>query len=200
MRARLLDEGRDAPLVGELRHAPAAGLLGVLADHYDTDSARSELTGWTEAHGDAGSALAQLLDAVRNMPFRSRAQVMLDTLLVALPEPEGERLVRSLRDDSRLAPYAIGVLVRRDLLYPDDLTDAESLAMVAEGMLQLLEITGPDGLAEVAHTREPDLRDAIEAALAARRPGRKAGEGHSRVAVRISPARARERLCAGQAM
>ncbi|WP_436848237.1 hypothetical protein [Streptomyces flaveolus] len=174
VRVRLLAEGRDAPLVGELRNTPAAGLLGVLADHYDTGSARSELTGWMEAHGDADSALAQLLDAVRDMPFRGRAQAMLDTLLVALPEPEGERLVRSLRDDPRLAPYAIGALVQRDLLDPDDLTDTESLVMVAEGMLQLLEITGPDGLAETALTREPHLRDAIEAALAAPHPDRAA--------------------------
>ncbi|MER7834522.1 hypothetical protein ABTY98_01060 [Streptomyces sp. NPDC096040] len=174
VRARLLDEGRDAPLVGELRHATAAGLLGVLADHYDTDSARSELTGWTEAHDDTDHARAQLLGAVRDMPFRSRAQAMLDTLLVALPEPEGERLVRSLRGDPRLAPYAIGVLVQRDLLDPDDLTDTESLVMVAEGMLQLLEITGPEGLAQAALTRDPDLRDAIEAALAAPHPDRAA--------------------------
>lgn len=41
VRLRLLAEGRDAPLVGELAHAPATGLLGILAEHYDPASARA---------------------------------------------------------------------------------------------------------------------------------------------------------------
>ncbi|WP_269859382.1 hypothetical protein [Streptomyces sp. RPT161] len=170
MRARLLAEGRDAPLVGELADAPAAGLLGVLAEHYDTDSARAELTTWLQAHGGEDSAYPHLLDAVRNMPFRSRAQAMLNTLLTALPEPEGKRLVRSLRTDPRLAPYAIGTLVQRGLLSLADLTDTEALVMVAEGMLQLLEATGPDGFAEAMLAQGPDFQTAVEAALAAPHP------------------------------
>ncbi|MFE9062633.1 hypothetical protein [Streptomyces violaceusniger] len=35
VRQRLIAQGRSAPLVGELTHAPAAGLLGVLAQEYD---------------------------------------------------------------------------------------------------------------------------------------------------------------------
>lgn len=45
LRRRLLAEGRDAPLVGELTQAPASGVLGVLSDRYDPDSARVELAG-----------------------------------------------------------------------------------------------------------------------------------------------------------
>jgi hypothetical protein len=56
VRRRLLAEGRDAPLIGERAQAPAAGLLGVLGDHYDPDSARAEVAAWTAAHGDLRAA------------------------------------------------------------------------------------------------------------------------------------------------
>ncbi|GAA3377933.1 hypothetical protein GCM10020367_55550 [Streptomyces sannanensis] len=172
--ARLLDSGRDAPLVGELAHAPAAGLLGTLAEHYDPESAHTELTSWIESHGGPEAAHRRLLDAVRAMPYRSRAQAMLDTLLAALPDGEGERLVRSLRTDPQLAPLAVGALTGRDLLSPEDLTETESLIMVAEGMLQLLEISGPDGFAQAVLAQGPDFRNAIEAALVSLHPDHEA--------------------------
>lgn len=112
VRRRLLAEGRDAPLVGELAQAPAAGLLGVLAEHYDPDSARAELATWIAAHSDpqaAGdahgtrgphaarsphAAVERLTDAVRAMPFRTRAEAMLDVLVEAPLDPRGSGSAR----------------------------------------------------------------------------------------------------------
>jgi hypothetical protein len=173
VRQRLLAEGRDAPLVGELAHAPAPGLLGVLAEHYDPDSARAELAGWTAAHGGPTPARELLLQAVRDTPFRTRAQAMLDVLAAVLPEGEDELMLRTLRDDPTLAPTALSVLTRREILAPDDLTDAEARLMVAEGLIQLIESTGEDAAVEVLLTdgRAPAL-DAITAALASGHPDR----------------------------
>jgi hypothetical protein len=174
VRERLLAEGRDAPLIGELAGAPAAGLLGVLAEHYDPDSARTELALWTSAHGGPAAARELLLQAVRATPFRSRAEAMLDVLAAALPEPQGELLLRSLRGtDPVLAPTAIGLLVRRDLLRPEDVSEEEAPLMVAEELLQLLENLGEERAVDVlladgaAHARS-----ALGAALACAHPDR----------------------------
>ncbi|MEW2489821.1 hypothetical protein [Streptomyces sp. NPDC048411] len=171
VRQRLLAEGRSAPLVGELAHAPAAGLLGVLAEHYDPDSARAELAAWTTAHGGCEGARSQLLQAVREMPFRTRAAALLDTLATALPEGDGEELLRFLRADPELAPTALSVLTVRDILAPDDLTEAEAHLMVAESLLQLLENGGEDAFLDaVLSGGRSQAEDAIRAALTSGHP------------------------------
>ncbi|MEW2414042.1 hypothetical protein AB0953_09985 [Streptomyces sp. NPDC046866] len=170
VRARLLDAGRDAPLVGELVHAPAAGLLGTLSEHYDTESARLELEGWVQCHGGPERAFPFLLDAVRAMPYRTRGQAMLETLSAALPEGEGDRLTMALRHDPQLAPLAIGVLVTRGLLAPEELSEAESLVMVAEEMLQFLEVAGPEGFGDAIRAQGADFREALDVALTASHP------------------------------
>ncbi|WP_107081227.1 hypothetical protein [Streptomyces yangpuensis] len=170
VRARLLDAGRDAPLIGELAHAPAAGLLGTLAEHYDSDSARLELDQWVQAHDGPERAFPLLLDAVRTMPYRTRGQAMLETLCAALPEGEGDRFALPLRRDPQLAPLAIGVLVNRGLLAPENLTEAESLVMVAESMVQYLEATGPARFGDAIRTQGADFREALDVALTAPHP------------------------------
>ena len=173
VRKLLLAEGRDAPLVGELTDAPAAGLLGVIAEHYDPDSARTEIALWTEAHNGADPAREQLLQAVRTTPFRSRAEAMLDVLAAALPEPHGELMLRSLRSDPVLAPTAISILTHRELLEPDDLTDAEAPLMVAEGLLQLLENLGEEATAKMLLSEgAARARTAVSTALASGHPDR----------------------------
>ncbi|MDX2821432.1 hypothetical protein PV416_10095 [Streptomyces ipomoeae] len=173
VRQRLLAVGRDAPLVGELAQAPAAGLLGVLADDYDPDAARRELAGWIAAHGERGAALRQLTEAVRSMPFRVRAQAMLAVLLTALPEGEGERLLRALRGDPVLAPLALAALAHQKLLSPEDMTDAEHLLLLAENLLQLVELAGGrDGAEEALRAQGPAGREAIAAALDSAHPDR----------------------------
>ncbi|KUO16876.1 hypothetical protein [Streptomyces dysideae] len=133
-----------------------AGLLGVLAEDYDPDAARAELAGWIAAHGEREGALRQLTDAVRTMTFRTRAQAMLDVLLAALPDGEGERLLCTLRRDTQLAPLALNALAHRELLSPEDMTDAEYLLVLAESLLQLVELAGGgDGAEEVLRAQVP---------------------------------------------
>ncbi|PIB07027.1 hypothetical protein B1C81_21985 [Streptomyces sp. HG99] len=170
VRRRLLAEGRDAPLIGELAQAAPAGLLGVLADHYDPESARAELTAWIAVHGDRSAALEQLVRAVRTMPFRTRAEAMLDVLVSSLDD--GELLLRSLRSDPSLAPTALSLLARREILTPEDLTEPESLLMVAESLLQLCEATGADGVREVLRQQGREAEEALRAALASGHPDR----------------------------
>ncbi|MEU8649366.1 hypothetical protein [Streptomyces sp. NPDC048737] len=173
VRQRLLAAGRDAPLVGELAQAPAAGLLGVLAEDYDPDAARTELAGWITARGEREGALRQLTDAVRSMTFHTRAQAMLDVLLAALSDGEGERLLRTLRRDTQLAPLALNALAHRELLSPEDMTDAESLLVLAESLLQLVELAGGgDGAEETLRAQGPQARDAVAAALDSAHPDR----------------------------
>ena len=171
VRQRLLAVGRDAPLIGELAQAPAAGLLGVLAEDYAPESAQTELAGWIEERGEREAALQQLTDAVRAMAFRTRAQAMLGVLLTALPDGEGERLLRTLRHDTQLAPLALNALAQRELLSPEDMTDAEHLLVLAENLLQLVELAGGSGSAEEAlRAQGPQARDAIAAALDSTHP------------------------------
>lgn len=170
VRRRLLAEGRDAPLIGELAQAQPAGLLGVLADHYDPESARVELAAWMAANGGRSAALEQLVHAVRTMPFRTRAEAMLDVLASSLDD--GEILLRSLRSDPSLAPTALSLLARREILTPEDLTEPESLLMVAESLLQLYEATGADGLGEMLHQQGHEAEEALRTALTSGHPDR----------------------------
>jgi hypothetical protein len=202
VRQRLLAVGRDAPLVGELARAPAAGLLGVLADDYDPDAARVELAGWIAARGERDAALGQLVEAVRSMPFRVRAQAMLAVLLTALPDGEGERLLRGLRGDAALAPLALTALAHHELLSPEDMTDAEHLLLLAENLLQLVELAGGgDGAEEVLRAQGSEARDAVAAALDSAHPdraglaelGQLAARALRTPAVRLGRARKRRR-------
>ncbi|WP_327258519.1 MULTISPECIES: hypothetical protein [unclassified Streptomyces] len=170
VRRRLLAEGRDAPLIGELAHAPAAGLLGVIAEHYDPDAARTELAAWTAAQEGPAEALEKLTDAVRTCPFRTRAEAMLDALVEAYPD--GEAMLRGLRGDPLLAPTVLSVLVRREVLGAEDLTEPESLLMVAESLLQLLETAGPEGFLTILGGQELSVHKALEAALGSGHPDR----------------------------
>ncbi|AQT73533.1 hypothetical protein B1K54_19525 [Streptomyces sp. fd1-xmd] len=173
VRQRLLAVGRDAPLIGELAQAPAAGLLGVLAEEYPPDAAQAELAGWIAAHGGRAAALRQLADAVRTTAYRTRAQAMLDVLLAASPDGEGERLLRTLRRDPQLAPLALNALAQRELLSPGDMTDAEHLLVLAEKLLQLVELAGgSDNAEEALRAQGPEVRGAIAAAADSAHPDR----------------------------
>ncbi|MBC9727516.1 hypothetical protein [Streptomyces sp. TRM68367] len=185
VRQRLLAVGRDAPLVGELAQASAAGLLGVLADDYDPDAARVELADWIAALSERDAALRQLVEAVRSMPFRVRGQAMLAVLLTALPDGEGERLLRGLRGDAALAPLVLTALAHHELLSPEDMTDAEHLLLIAENLLQLVELAGGgDGAEEVLRAQRRDTRDAVAAALDSAHPDRAGLEELGQLAAR----------------
>ena len=53
MRQRMLAEGREAGLVGELASASPAGLLSTVAEHYPPQTAAEEIAIWRAAHGGA---------------------------------------------------------------------------------------------------------------------------------------------------
>ncbi|WP_067479663.1 hypothetical protein [Nocardia amamiensis] len=142
MRDRLLAEGREAGVVGELAHADAAGLLGVVAEHYTEDTARLEISDWLDTHGDN---IELLLQAIRDCPFRGRAAAMLHVLTMSLPD--GAALLRRLRNDPVLAPLVLSKLVHDGVLDMRDLTERDSLLCMTESFLQLFELGGPDAIA-----------------------------------------------------
>jgi hypothetical protein len=113
MRERMLAEGREAGLVGELSGATPAELLGTVAEHYTTSSAPEEIAIWRAAHG---GSLDLLVQAVRDCPFLSRRVALLKTLAHSVPE--GAELLAELIRDPALGPVVL--LAERDDLSPQD--------------------------------------------------------------------------------
>jgi hypothetical protein len=111
MRERMLAEGREAGLVGELAGATARELLGTVAEHYTTSSAPEEIAIWRAAHG---GSLDPLVQAVRDCPFLSRRVALLKTL--ARSVPEGTGLLAELIRDPVLGPV---VLLAESPLVPE---------------------------------------------------------------------------------
>ncbi|MEV7007288.1 hypothetical protein [Streptosporangium sp. NPDC051022] len=166
VRERMLAAGRDAPLVGELADAPPAELLGVLAQHYTPESTVVELEGWLAKHG---GDVEPLLDAVRGCPFRTRAAALLRTLVEA--RTDGGLILERLRRDPVLGPIAVTTLLEAGRLRPEDLTPEEQLSLMAEGLLGLLELGGPEAVAdEVTEMLGEDALGMIEAVLSAGHP------------------------------
>ncbi len=166
VRGRLLVEGRDAPLIGELRHASAAELLGVLAEHYPTAAAFTELEGWITAHGGRPAALDALLDGLREVPFRSRLAALLHVLRATLLPADSERLLSSARSDPKLAPAALSLLSDTGGLDLDGMTEREHVLVMAESLLCALEATGSQTVIETFQHLSPDQLEATRAAVA----------------------------------
>jgi hypothetical protein len=162
VRERLVAEGREAGLVGELRDASPEGLLGVVADHYTAETGRAEITGWLEAHG---GDVEPLLEAIRRCPFRRRAGMMLHALVTALPE--GTSALPRWRGDPGLAPVVITYMVDEGMCDQQDLTEAEGLLGMTESILTLLEAAGPDTVREQLTSEIPrgELETFAEAVL-----------------------------------
>jgi hypothetical protein len=140
MRQRLLAEGRDAPLVGELTGAGAAEMLGLVSERYTDDTAVEEIALWREAHGGSDGSLAPLVQAIRDCPFLSRQVAMLKVLARAVPE--GDVLIEGLRRDPGLAPVA--VIADKGGQAPDEADEDDMPALMAGSLLQFLELGGPE--------------------------------------------------------
>lgn len=166
VRSWLLDEGRSAPLVGELTEATPAQLLGAVYDHHLPETGRAEIDYWLAAHDEDG--LQQLIDAVRRCPFRSRAAAMLDVL--AASRPDSAMLLRRVRSDDVLGPLAVQRLFTDDLLGQDDLTEREHVQALTEHLLQALEMVGPEAVQEQLLTETSKDR-ALETVTAAAHSG-----------------------------
>ena len=166
MRQRMLAEGREVGLVGELAGAAAAELLGTVAEHYPPEAAAEEIDIWRAAHG---GPLDPLLQAVRDCPFVSRQATMLNVLSVAVPE--GEELLSGLLHDPGLGPVTL--LVRRADLGPGDVSPAEAAWLMAGSVLELLEVGGPDTvIAQLAELPRPQREDVVRAVRDSRYPAR----------------------------
>jgi hypothetical protein len=160
MRERMLAEGREAGLVGELAGATGAELLGTVAEHYSTSSAPEEIAIWRAAHG---GSLDPLVQAVRDCPFLSRRVALLTTL--ARSVPEGTELLAELIRDPALGPVVL--LAERDDLSPQDATPDEAAWIVAGSLLELLEIGGPAAVREQLEGLPPAQRKDIVRAVSA---------------------------------
>jgi len=156
MRERMLAEGREAGLVGELSGATPAELLGTVAEHYTTSSAPEEIAIWRAAHG---GSLDPLVQAVRDCPFLSRRGALLKTL--ARSVPEGSELIR----DPALGPVVL--LAERDDLSPQDATPEEAARIMAGSVLKLLEIGGPEAVRGQLKNLSPAQRKDIVRAVSA---------------------------------
>ncbi|MEV8609759.1 hypothetical protein AB0383_17815 [Amycolatopsis sp. NPDC051373] len=165
VRTRLVEAGRHAPLVGELSNAEPAGLLGALTEHYTPETAEAELAGWLDTHGGLERGLSLLLDAIRNCPFRSRAGATLDVLTQAIPD--GSTFLRGLRQDRQLGPIVVQILVGNGELAVEELSDEERLCAMAEQFILLLEVGGPDAIADALAAIPPDEARSLTAELLA---------------------------------
>jgi hypothetical protein len=154
MRQRLLAEGREAGLVGELANASAAELLGTIAEHYTPDSGAAEIDIWRATRG---GTIEQLLDAVRECPFIIRRVAMLTMLSHTLPE--WDDLITRLSRDRELWPVVL--LMRKDELDPWRISPEDALMIMAGSVLELLELGGPEAvltsLGSMPRTQQNDI-------------------------------------------
>ena len=141
MRRRMLAEGREAGLVGELADASPAELLGTVAEHYTPETGMEEIAIWRAAHG---GWLDPLVQAIRDCPFVSRRVAMLQTLVKAVPE--GDDLLAGLLCDPELGPVVL--LAEKQDRKPGEVSPAEAAWLMAGSLLEFLEIGGPDAVRE----------------------------------------------------
>ncbi|WP_158895143.1 hypothetical protein [Amycolatopsis anabasis] len=169
VRAHLLLEGRYAPLVGELSDAEPAQLLGMIAEHYSPEMAEAEIAGWLTTHGGRERGLPRLLDGVRGCPFRTRAAAMLDVL--AQTAPDRSAFLHELRADQRLGPIVTQMLVDDGEISLDELSPEEGLRAMTEQFIHLLEIGGPDVVADaLAEIPADQAHDTVAALLTSGHP------------------------------
>ncbi|WP_446223340.1 hypothetical protein ACTWPB_27215 [Nocardia sp. IBHARD005] len=163
MRRRMLAQGREAGLVGDLIDAGPSELLGVIADHYTAEAAQLELQGWLARHNDD---IEPLIAAVHQCPFRARAAAMLRMLVIGLPQRPD--LLTELRTHPQLAPLVVMLLVEDGKLTHADLAPGEGDVAMTESFLMLLEVGGPDQiraqLAQIPAADRAELAEVIRAA------------------------------------
>ena len=157
MRQRMLAEGREAGLVGELVGGSPAEVLGTVAEHYTPATGAEEISIWRAAHG---GSLDPLVQAIRDCSFLSRQIGLLKTLVNAVPE--GDELLASLLRDPELGPVTL--LAEKHDRRPDEVSPAEAAWLMAGSILELLEIGGPGAVREqLEELPRPQREDAVRA-------------------------------------
>lgn len=170
MRDRMLAEGREAGLIGELAQTDAPEMLGVVTQHYPPDAAAFEVSNWLDTHN---RDLEALLDVARSTPLRSRAAAILELLYDV--DPSSAKLLRRVRSDPELAPAALVCLVETGILDMLDLTDSERRLLTAESSLRLMELDGPAPLiAGLEELPRSDARTVLDRVLTSGHPDRQA--------------------------
>lgn len=158
MRQRMLAEGREAGLVGELADASPAELLGTVAEHYTPETGVEEIAIWRAAHG---GSLDPLVQAIRDCPFVSRRVALLQTLVTAVPE--GDELPARLSRDPELGPVVL--LAEKQDRKPGEVSSAEAVWLMAGSLLEFLEIGGPGAvrqqLGELSRSQREDVVRAV---------------------------------------
>ena len=166
MRQRMLAEGREAGLVGELASASPAELLGTVAEHYTPETAAEEIGIWRAAHDGALDALVQ---AIRDCSFVSRQVAMLNVLAAGLPERE--QLLSGLLRDPGLGPVVL--LAQKQDRQPEEVSPAEAAWLMAGSVLELLEIGGPDAVrAQLAELPRSQREGVVRAVCDSNYPAR----------------------------
>ncbi|MGH3190347.1 MAG: hypothetical protein ACRDPY_09825 [Streptosporangiaceae bacterium] len=158
MRQRMLAEGREAGLVGELADASPAELLGTIAEHYSTETAAEEIAIWRAAHG---GSLDPLVQGIRDCPFLSRRVAMLQVLGGAVAE--GGELLAALQRDPELGPVVL--LAEKQDLKPEEVSPAEAAWLMAGSLLELLELAGPDAVREQLEDLPRSQREEVARAV-----------------------------------
>ena len=160
MRQRMLAEGREAALVGELADAAPAEMLGVVAEHYTGASAAQEIALWREAHG---GSLDALLRAIDDCPFVTRRVALLQTLASAVSE--GPQLLADMGRDPARRPVAL--LARRTEVRPANASPEEASWMIVGSLLELLELGGPEAVtAQLAQLPPGQRKELVRSVLA----------------------------------
>ncbi|MFG2601401.1 hypothetical protein [Streptomyces sp. NPDC048462] len=104
IRARMLDAGVEAPVIGDLVDKKADELLGGIA-YYPEDAARGEVQLWLARRGEDGAA-AELLDAARGQDPQAPLRRLHCQQALALVGAEAEPAVRAVLDDAELGGLA----------------------------------------------------------------------------------------------
>ncbi|MER8087390.1 hypothetical protein ABTZ57_20220 [Streptomyces sp. NPDC094048] len=104
IRARMLEAGVDAPMVGDLAEKGADALLGGIA-HYPGTAARDEFGMWLARRG-ADDAAAELLAAARGTDEQAPLRRLHCQQALALVGAEAEPAVRAVLDDPELGGLA----------------------------------------------------------------------------------------------
>ncbi|MGW1103481.1 hypothetical protein [Streptomyces sp. NPDC002540] len=104
IRARMLEAGVDAPMIGDLAEKGADALLGGIA-HYPETAARDEFGLWLARRG-ADDAAAELLAAARGTDEQAPLRRLHCQQALALVGAEAEPAVRAVLDDPELGGLA----------------------------------------------------------------------------------------------
>ncbi|MFR9675251.1 hypothetical protein [Streptomyces sp. TR06-5] len=122
VRQRMLDEGVDAPLVGDLRDAEARELLDALVT-YPEAGAQEEVEGWFASRADRDTASRDLLAAARGRDEEAPGRRLVCQQALSLAGDAAEPALREVLDDRELGGLARVWLVEHgaeDVPVPDE--------------------------------------------------------------------------------